>query len=452
MIPHRPSRRAFVQTASAFAAAANLPLWMSDQALAQDADAKKDIPPPNPSEQYRIGLVGCGGMGRGDAKNAKRFGKVLALCDVDQKNLAEAQKEHPEAKPYSDFRRLVEDKNLDVVICATVDHWHTLVSMAAMKAGKDVYCEKPLTLTIDEGKRLLKVKQETNRILQTGTQQRSDIRFRKICNMVRAGRIGKLKHVDVWIPAGRREGPFQPQAVPETFNWDMWKGQTPDVDYVKERTHLTFRYWWEYSGGTVTDWGAHHNDIVLWCTGNDRPGKGPISIAGKPLIDMIPGGFTATAEYELNYTYPDGLTHTVRSTKASAWHGGTVNGPDGKPIGQVHGIKFIGTDGWLWVTRGDQKASDPEILKKPMEPGEETLYVSNDHWKNFFDCVKSRKDPIAPAEVGHVSATSCHLGTMAIRLGRTIRWDPEKQQIIGDERATGMMAREMRKPWDYSCI
>src|SRR5687767_10878855 len=370
MITPRPSRRRFFKVASAFAAASGLPLWYADRVLAQDADAKKDIPPPNPSEQFRIGLVGCGGMGRGDAKNAKRFGRVLALCDVDQKHLAETEKEHPGAKTYTDFRKLVEDKDLDVVICATVDHWHTLVSMAAMKAGKDVYCEKPLTLTIDEGKRLLKVKRDTNRVLQTGTQQRSSVRFRLACNLVRAGRIGKLKHVDVWIPAGRREGPFEPTAVPEGFNWDMWKGQTPDVDYVKERTHLTFRYWWEYSGGTVTDWGAHHNDVVLWCTGNDRPGSGPASVEGKALVDMIPGGFTANSEYELRYTYgraaapnvADGLTHNVYSTKASAWHGGTVNGPDGKPIGQVHGIKFIGEDGWLWVTRGNINAGNPDIL------------------------------------------------------------------------------------------
>jgi predicted dehydrogenase len=452
MSHRRHSRRRFIKTAAAFAAASGLPLWYADHVLAQDADAKKDIPPPNPSNLVSIGLVGCGGMGRGDAKNASRFGKVIAVCDLDKSHIAEAQKEHPGAKAYDDFRKLVEQKDIDIVICATVDHWHTLVSMAAMKAGKDVYCEKPLTLTIDEGKHLVKVKQETNRVLQTGTQQRSDIRFRLACNLVRAGRIGKLQHVDVWIPAGRREGPFKPTEVPDGFNWEMWKGQTPDVEYVKERTHLTFRYWWEYSGGTVTDWGAHHNDIVLWCTGNDRPGKGPVSVEGKPLIDMIPGGFTATAEYELNYTYPDGLTHTVRSTKGSAWHGGTVNGPDGKPIAQVHGIKFIGSDGWLWVTRGNIDASNKDILKQKLDPSQEVMYVSNDHWKNFIDCVKSRKDPIAPAEVGHVSATSCHLGTMAIRLGRKINWDPANQQIVGDDQASRMMSREMRKPWDYSCI
>src|SRR5439155_16503745 len=186
-----------------------------------------------------IGLIGCGGMGRNDAKLASRFGRVVAVCDVDESHIAEAKKQWPDAKPFKDFRKLAQDKNVDVVVCGTPDHWHTLVSMAVMRAGKDIYCEKPLTLTIEEGKRLVRTVRETKRILQVGSQQRSDKNFRLACELVRNRRIGKLKHISVFLPSGRREGPFMSSPVPDGFDWDMWLGQTPKLDYVKERTHVT---------------------------------------------------------------------------------------------------------------------------------------------------------------------------------------------------------------------
>src|SRR5262249_3648185 len=160
-------------------------------------------------------------------------------------------------------------------------------------------------------KHIVRVAKETGRILQTGSQQRSDAKFRLACELVRNGRIGKIRHVDVFLPTGQHAGPFTPSAVPSGFDWDMWKGQTPDVEYVKERTHVTFRYWWEYSGGTMTDWGAHHNDIALWGLGLER--SGPVSISGKPTVDMIPGGFTAFSEYRVEYKYANGITHSCHS-------------------------------------------------------------------------------------------------------------------------------------------
>ena len=278
---HQPlhlSRRRFLQTTSALAATA-LPAWFLEECRAQTPQSSEKSAAP--SEQVRLGLVGCGGMGLGDARNAKRFGSIIALCDVDASHLAAGKKDFPDAEGYADFRRLLERKDIDAVICATVDHWHTLVSIAAMKAGKDVYCEKPLTLTIDEGKRLVDVQRQTGRVLQTGTQQRSSIHFRLACDLIRNGRIGKIEKVEVWLPAGLRDGPFATSTVPAGFDYDFWLGQTPAVPYVKERTHFSFRYWWEYSGGTMTDWGAHHNDIVLWALGLD--GSGPVSVEGKPL-------------------------------------------------------------------------------------------------------------------------------------------------------------------------
>jgi predicted dehydrogenase len=317
--------------------------------------------------------------------------------------------------------------------------------MAAMKAGKDIYCEKPLTLTIDEGKRLVEVQRQTGRVLQTGTQQRSSVHFRLACDLVRNGRIGKIQRVEVWLPAGLRQGPFKTSPVPEGFDYDFWLGQTPKIEYVKERTHFSFRYWWDYSGGTMTDWGAHHNDIVLWALEMD--GSGPVSIEGRQLVDMIPGGFTAASEYEVTYTYANGVVHTCKSTTASEWHGGVKD-----PNGQQHGIKFYGTEGWIWVTRGIIEANDRQLLTQKLPEDARRVYLSNNHMGNFIDCIKSRENPICSAETGHRSASLCHLGVIAIRLGRKLNWDPAKEQFAGDDEANSWVARQMRKPYDYDMV
>lgn len=440
--PRSTSRRNFLKTAGAVAAASSLPAWAIEECAAAQEQKSAKI---TPSEQVRLGLIGCGGQGRNDAKNAQGYGKIVAVCDIDAGHLATAKKEFPGAEDYSDFRKLLERKDIDAVICGTVDHWHTLVAMAAMKAGKDIYCEKPLTLTIDEGRRLVEVQRETNRVLQTGTQQRSSVYFRMACDLVRNGRIGKFQKAEVWLPAGLRQGPFETKPVPKGFDYDFWLGQTPKVPYVEERTHFSFRYWWEYSGGTMTDWGAHHNDIVLWA--NDMDGSGPVSVEGKQLVKMIPGGFTAASEYEVTYTYANGVIHTCKSTTASEWHGGVKD-----PKGQQHGIKFIGTDGWIWVNRDRIEAHDRQILTEKLPESANRVYLSNNHMQNFIDCVKTRKTPICPAEVGHRSASLCHLGVIAIRLGRKLNWDPAKEQFVDDAEASKYVAREMRKPYDYGMI
>lgn len=437
------SRRGFLKTAGAVAAASTLPNWFIEQCEAQLR--RETVVSLTPGEKLNLALIGCGGQGRGDARNAQRYGNIVAVCDVDIRHLANARKDFPDAQGYSDFRKLLERKDVDAVICGTVDHWHTLVSMATMKAGKDIYCEKPLTLTIDEGKRLVEVQRQTQRILQTGTQQRSSVHFRLACNLIRNNRIGKIQKVEVWLPAGLRQGPFQTSPVPEGFDYDFWLGQTPYVEYVRERTHFSFRYWWEYSGGTMTDWGAHHNDIVLWALDMDHSGS--VSIEGKQLVDMIPGGYTAASEYEVTYTYANGIVHSCKSTTASEWHGGVKD-----PNGQQHGIRFHGTDGWIWVTRGRIKASDRQILSEKLPEDAEQVYLSNNHMGNFIDCVKSRKTPICPAEVGHRSASLCHLGVIAIRLGRKLEWNPVKEQFIGDTEANSYLSRQMRKPYDYDMI
>ena len=249
-------------------------------------------------------------MGRGDAGLASRFGDILAVCDVDQRHAEAASKRFTKGAKvpttYSDFRKMLERDDIHAVINGTPDHWHTLVNLGATLAGKDVYGEKPLTLSVDEGKRLVKAvrkQQDRGADRHSAAERRT---FRLACELVRNERIGKLKEVTVWLPAGLREGPFC-QSRPAGLDWNYWQGQAPMVDYTPKRCHVIFRYWLDYSGGTVTDWGAHHNDIALWAIGL----SGPVAVEAKPLADTIPGGYTAFSEYEIQFTYANGVVHNV---------------------------------------------------------------------------------------------------------------------------------------------
>ncbi len=441
--PFYVSRRSFLRTCTATVAATGLPLWFVERELAAATPAAKSS---GPNDRPGIALIGCGGMGHGDAGNASRFGDIVAVCDVDESHVEAAAKQFTKdgkvPAKYGDFRKLLEREDVHVVIQACPDHWHTLVNMAALKAGKDVYGEKPLTLTIDEGKRMVKTVRERKAIFQTGTQQRSDNRFRLACELVRNGRIGKLQQISVFLPAGLRGGPFASSPVPAGLNWDYWLGQAPKVDYVKERCHTTFRYWLDYSGGTMTDWGAHHNDIARWALGQE----GPTAVEAKVLAEPIPGGYTAISEYEVTFTWSGGVRHVAKTTRDDNIFGGVVN-----RNGQRNGLKFEGTDGWIWVTRGDIDASKDDIITTPLPASAVRLEASGDHMGNFFACVRSRKDPIAHVEVGHRSASLCHLAAIAMRLRRPLKWDSATEQFVGDSaaEANAYVAREMRKPYDY---
>ncbi len=412
------NRRSFLKSATLLASGTALPAWFAEELHAASVPTRT----PGPNDKPNIALIGCGGQGRYDTKLAEKFANVLAVCDVDSSHATQAETQFLGSKAFKDFRKVLERDDIHAIINGTPDHWHTLVNIAAMRAGKDVYSEKPLTLTIDEGKQVVAVRNKTNRVLQTGSQQRSDPRFRLACELVRNGRIGKLQHVLVSLPAGPRGGPFMASTAPPELDWDFWQGQTKSVPYVKEKCHGSFRYWYDYSGGTMTDWGAHHNDIALWGIGLER--SGPVSIEGKPLIDMIPGGFTAASQYRVEYTYANGVTHTCQSV--------TTDGPDGSyhgepPEGEMrNGVKFEGANGWIFVTRGKIEASKSEFLTEPLPASSERLYVSGNHMQNFFDCIRSRKAPVADAEIGHRSVSVCHLGVLALRLGRKLNWDPQQ--------------------------
>jgi len=442
--PCNISRRSFLKTCAALSASTGLPAWFLEREL-----SAAEQRPLSANDRPGIALIGCGGMGRVDAGLAQRFGDIVAVCDVDANHAAQAAKQFTKdgkaPEKYNDFRKVMERPDVHVIITGTPDHWHTLVNLAATRAGKDVYGEKPLTLTIDEGKHLVPAVREHKTVLQTGTQQRSDARFRLACELVRNGRLGKLKEVIAWLPAGLREGPFKPSAVPPELNWDFWLGQAPKVDYMPQRCHLYFRYWYDYSGGTMTDWGAHHNDIARWAIGLD----GPTQIEGKVLAQPIPGGYTAISEYEVKFTYSNGVLHTAKTTTADNIYGGIED-----PKGQRNGVRFEGTEGWIWVNRGTLRASDKALIDTPLPESAHRLYKSDDHMANFFGCVRSRKLPIADVETGHRSASICHLGAIALRTGLKLNWDPEREEFAGEhaKEASAFLARDMRKPYDYAFV
>lgn len=439
------SRRRFLKISSATAAATGLPLWF----LEREAQAAQEPKRLSPNDRPGIALVGCGGQGRGDATNASRFGEIVAVCDVDQKHLEDAAKQFTKDSKtpakLNDFRKVMERDDVHVIITATPDHWHTLVNLAATQAGKDIYGEKPLTLTIDEGKHLVKAVRKQNTIFQTGSQQRSDAKFRLACELVRNGRLGKMKEVMVWLPAGLREGPFKSVPVPENLNWDFWLGQTPKVDYLPQRCHVNFRFWYDYSGGTMTDWGAHHDDIALWALGVPAPQ----SVEAKALAEPIPGGYTAISEYDVKFTHGNGVIHRVKSTRADTIYGGVA-----EPEGQRNGVRFEGSDGWIWVNRGNLRASDKALLETPLTETAERLYKSDDHMANFFECVRTRKLPIADVEAGHRAVTVCHLGVIALHTAVKLEWDGQREEFVGENAKEGnrYVSREMRKPYDYTFI
>ena len=401
-------------------------------------------------EKPKIALIGCGGMGNGDASNAKRFGTIAAVCDVDATRAEMTAKKFDGAKVYHDFRKLLDaEKDISIIINATPDHWHTLVNLAALKAGKDVYSEKPLTLTIDEGKRLVAAVKEleaspANR--QPAAERRI---FRLACQLVRTGRLGKLSTVTSTLPAGLRRGPFKPSPVPKGLDWDMWQGQTPEVEYVTERCFTNFRFWQEYCGGTITDWGAHHNDIALWATGKDRTRAA--SVEGKRLVEPIPGGYTAVPEYEVTFTYADGVTHicTEHDSKHDLRRRRTTSrchGPD-SPRRQVRRVRWLA----LRHPRKDRSEQAGDAQRQTLGRGIEGVRQRRPHG----ELLRLRGVPQSPdlrrrnrPPLGNV----CHLGGIALQLGRKLKWDPAKEEFVGDKEANGYVARVQRKKWSYEMV
>ena len=440
------SRRSFLKRASITAAASGLPLWFVQRQLAA-AEITNAVTSPN--ARPGIALIGCGGMGQGDADNASHYGDIVAVCDVDEGHLNSAAqrftKDGKAPAKYSDFRKLLERADVHAIVQATPDHWHTLINLAAANAKKDVYGEKPLTLTVDEGRHVIEAVRKNKIVFQTGTQQRSSTYFHLACELVRNARLGQLSEVHVFVPAGIRGNHFAKAQPPAEFNYDFWLGQTPSAEYFKERCHQNFRWWFDYAGGPVTDWGAHHNDIARWGIGQD----GPLAIEARVVTPPLPDGFTTPSEFEATLNWANGIKQIVRTTTADSPYGAILD-----EKGQRNGIKFIGNAGWIWVNRDGISASDPELLHTPLPTNAVKLEVSKNHMKNFFDCMVSRKDPIASVENGHRSACIGHLIIIALRTGLKLQWNPEKEIFTGDGavEANKHLAREMRAPYDYKFV
>jgi predicted dehydrogenase len=442
------SRRGFMRRSLAALAAAGLPAWYAKDVFG--AFAAPDEKKPGANDSILMGAIGIGSpQSRGlqiyrDALNTKKGVRYVAACDVDKRHLdrgVEILKKDgsQEPKGHKDYRELLDNKDINAVTIAVPDHWHTLIAIEALRKGKDVYCEKPLTLTIDEGKALVKVAKETGRVFQVGSQQRSDARFRLACELVRNGRIGKVQRVETRIGGidPYKTGPFKKVPVPEGLDWDFWQGPTPAVDYIKERCHYEFRWWYEYSGGKMTDWGAHHNDIAQWGLGMDE--SGPVAVEGMGAADKRLDCYNVHSSFIVSYTYANGVKLVCSDNRLPG-------SPDPKER-HDNGVLFVGEDGkWIFVNRGLITASDKKLIEEKLPADATPLYTSNNHMANFLDCIKTRKPTICPAEVGFRSVTVCHLGTIALRTGKQLKWDPVKEQF-DNEAANKMMSRPMRAPY-----
>jgi predicted dehydrogenase len=402
-----------------------------------------------------------------------KFADCVAVCDVDANNVGRAaeqvnktQGRMPEV--YENHEALLERKDIDIVTIVTPDHWHTKIAIDAMRAGKDVYCEKPLTLTIDEGKQICQVVRETGRVFQVGTQQRSEmgLRFLRALALIHDDRIGKVERMDVAIGGSPTSGVIPQAPIPTGLNWERWLGQAPLADFRyrdlegsrwgNSRCHYEFRWWYEYSGGKLTDWGAHHVDIAQWGIGQTGPGQGPIRIepvsADHP-VSLVDGRPTRDDEYNcatkftIKVDFPDGVVMNIHDTCK-----------DDPNLDFDNGIMFTGTKGRFFVSRNRLSGAPVEALEDhPLPDGILTkIYRGkqpggpNAHMKNFIDCVKTREEPISDVFTHHRSLTTCHLANIAIRLGRILQWDAEAEQIIGDDDANAWQRRQQRKGYEIS--
>lgn len=422
----RISRRRFVQ-AGTFVL--GFPSIIPSRVLGADA----------PSKKIQVGLIGTGSHGIG--RNLNRYlrqkdARVVVLCDVDSNHLESAKETtdrhygNHDCAATKDFREVLARRDVDAVMISTPDHWHTLMSVMALRAGKDVQCEKP-TLTIDEGKLLVETVRRLDKVFQTSTEDRSLPVYHRMAELVRNGRIGKLQKIEVILPRQpTTPGNPTPQPVPPELDYDMWLGPAPFAPYTRDRVHFNFRWIWDYSGGIICDWGAHLFDTAQWA--NDSERTGPVEVEGTGSY-WEGGLYNTVKDYDVTYRYANGVVMTCKPGNPS--------------------IKFIGTDGWVG-NRGwnaNVEASSDEILRSKIGPNELHLYTNPEgEHRDFLDCMKSRRDPYFPVDIGHRVSTICHLANIAIKVGRKLKWDPQAERFLNDDSANAMLSRPMRSPWTFA--
>jgi predicted dehydrogenase len=440
----RKTRRSFLQhsVAGLAGAAALSPTAASARSQAQVAGANRRV---------RVGLIGCGGMGTSDLRQALRLGaQVVALCDVDDAQSARVKdlvskdfSQTPELVT-RDFRHLLDRKDIDAVIVATPDHWHAIPTVMACQAGKDVYVEKPLSLTIGEGRTMVDVARKHKRVVQMGTQQRSAPHYASAVEYVKGGALGKIRLVKTWAYQDWMGNiPVKPDGPPPAgVDYDMWLGPAPSRPFNPNRFHFNFRWYYDYSGGLMTDWGAHMIDIANWGMGVKAP-NACVSVGGK-------------------FGFPDDAEETPDTQQAlwefdgysMIWEHATAVGQG--PYMRDHGVAFHGNNGVLVVDRGGwevypetETSQGRKKYRYAGEPRRGTGGVDyhQAHVRNFLDCMDSRQPPRSDVEVGHNSMIACHLGNIAFRARRRIQWDVEGERVVGDAEAQAMVDKPYRAPW-----
>jgi predicted dehydrogenase len=459
-VSHRSTRRQFLRTAAVLSAGAGAPLVLPSSVFGANA----------PSHRITVGFIGCGNQSTIDlpAFLGHDDCQVVAVCDV---NTASSGYRTPDqflgrqpaqekvnafygaragsgsykgCDAYHDFRDVLARRDIDAVALVVPDHWHGLMTVMAARAGKDIYCEKPLSLTVSQGQAMVKAVREQKRILQTGSHYRSSPDNRRGCELVRNGRIGQVKRILTQVAEINAVDPgpgWQPTPIPEGFDYEMWLGPAPWAPYHKDRCFYRFRFNLDYSGGQVTNFGAHSNDAAQWALGMDR--SGPVEIGDQGSEWPPKGGLYNTAtKTAFRARYANGVELICQTDKPG------------------FGIRFEGTEGWVEYGYQGLKTNPESLKTSPPGPNEIRLPVSNpdrtqesnqyhvaDHVRNFLESIKSRNDPVAPVEVGHRSATVCHLGNIAMLLKRPLRWDPVQEQFVSDEEANRMLTRPLRAPW-----
>jgi predicted dehydrogenase len=401
-----------------------------------------------PSNRITMASIGVGWQGPANMEQFLQLDdcRVVTICDIDKNHLREAVNTvndrygNRDCAAYADYREVLARKDIDAVVISVPDHWHGIIAVAAAEAGKDIYGEKPLSHDFRQGRAICDAVRRYGRIWQTGSWQRSEERFWFACNLVRSGRIGKVSHVGVGLPRGhidfegtKGQDKFGPP--PAELDYDTWLGPAPYAPYCPMRIHKNWRWNLDYGGGQLMDWVGHHVDVAHWALGLDY--AGPVEVEGHG--DYPPTGlWNSATEFEVTTKYAGGLTMLISSR---------ISYPLGTEWHEVCGTKWFGENGWVCVTRGGIDAEPKSLLREKFGPNEQLLFESPGHWRNFLDCVKSRKLTIAPAEIAHRSATVGHLGQIAMLLGRKIRFNPQTEDIIDDPTATRLLGTGMRSPW-----
>jgi len=436
------SRRTFLKRAGACALA---PYFVPHTALGISTQCA-------PSERINLAVIGLKKMGGAHVRNLLGFEdvQVVAVCDV-RRDLREATRGSVEqyyaarhkagtyrgCDSYNEYERVLEREDLDAVVIAVPDHWHALIAIAACRAGKDVYCEKPLSRTVGEARAMVRAAQRYGTVFQTGSQQRSSWEFRRACELVRNGYIGQVKTVHVEVGPVSQEVYLPAEPIPPGFDYERWLGPAPWAPYNRLRVGSYYDDGWrrirDYSGGKMTDWGAHHFDIVQWGLGMDE--SGPVEIIPpprrqrtEPIPRIIEG--TGVSQLDPSWGLSYGYANEVEVIK------------DGR-----NGVLFVGTEGRIEVNRGHLRTWPESLRDHRLGPNDMHLYRSSNHCQNWLECIRTRRRPICDAEIGCRSATVCHLGAIALWLDRTIRWDPVAERIVGDEYAARWLDRPMRAPY-----